>query len=50
MATIWIADGSSIEPRRVRAGLSDDRFTEILSGELKEGEQVVLRASRPRTS
>jgi HlyD family secretion protein len=50
MATIWIADGSGIEPRRVRAGLSDDRFTEILSGELKEGDHVVVRASRPRTS
>jgi HlyD family secretion protein len=50
MATIWIADGSTIEPRRVRAGLSDDRFTEIMGGELKEGDKVVLRASRPRTS
>lgn len=50
MVTVWIANGSQLEQRRVRAGLSDDRYTEILSGELEEGEQVVLRASRPRTS
>lgn len=50
MVTVWVANGSQIEQRRVRAGLSDDRYTEILSGELEEGEQVVLRASRPRTS
>jgi hypothetical protein len=28
----------------VRIGLADDRYTEIVSGDLKEGDAVVLRS------
>ena len=40
-------DGT-LQPRRVRLGLSDDRFTEIVDGELDEGDEVVTRIRRPR--
>ena len=41
------SDGS-LQPRGVRLGLSDDRFTEIVEGELTEGEEVVSRIRGPR--
>jgi HlyD family secretion protein len=47
-ATLYTAgeDGSLIA-RQVRLGLSDDRFTEIVSGEVAEGDEVVTRLPRP---
>ena len=41
------SDGS-LQPRRVRLGLSDDRFTEIVDGDLDEGVEVISRIRRPR--
>jgi HlyD family secretion protein len=41
---LWILDND--KPRRVQitAGISDGNFTEILSGDLKEGDAVILEA------
>jgi multidrug efflux pump subunit AcrA (membrane-fusion protein) len=40
---VWITpDGIKIEPRQIRMGISDDSFTEILSG-VEEGDEVVTR-------
>ncbi|HXF53467.1 MAG TPA: efflux RND transporter periplasmic adaptor subunit [Hyphomicrobiaceae bacterium] len=44
-ATVWVlAASGDIEPRPVRVGIADDRFAEIVGGDLKEGEAVVVRA------
>jgi len=40
MSTIWVKSGDNIMPRRVRAGLSDGTYTQIL-GKVEEGEEVV---------
>jgi len=42
--TLWVqtADGR-LEARQVGLGLSDGQFTQVLGGELGEGEQVVVR-------
>ncbi len=41
---VWVlTETGAIERRSVKTGLQDDRFTEIVSGELADGEQVVLR-------
>ena len=42
--SLWILDND--KPRRVQitAGISDGNFTEILSGDLKEGDAVILEA------
>jgi hypothetical protein len=37
---IWVMDGDSLKPRRVRTGLSDGLNTEV-SGKIEEGEVVV---------
>jgi HlyD family secretion protein len=55
---IWIlaADGKSIEPRFVRAGLTNGRVTEIVTGDVHEGDIVVTGqndtsgANRPQTT
>jgi hypothetical protein len=39
---VWIADGNYVRPVRVRLGATDTVNTEVLSGELKEGDAVVL--------
>ncbi len=49
-ATLWIraADGT-ISPRRIFLGVSDDRATEILGGQIEEGDLVVVRAREAAT-
>ena len=43
-ATIHVLGAGGVpEPRFVRLGLADDKETEIIGGELKEGETVILR-------
>lgn len=44
-SAVWIlGTGDRPERRAVRTGLADDKFTEIVSGELQDGDRVVLRA------
>jgi HlyD family secretion protein len=42
-ATLWISEGSSIRPVRVRTGVSDATSVEILDGSIDEGARVVTR-------
>lgn len=44
-ANVYVIDANGETDRRfVRLGISDDQYTEILGGQLAEGERVVLRA------
>jgi HlyD family secretion protein len=55
---VWVlVDGKQLTRRSVRTGLTDGRVTEIVSGDLKEGDVVVTgqtsgsnEAAQPRTS
>ena len=41
---IWVEDTDGIpQRRRIRLGISDDRFTEIISGKIEEGEKAITR-------
>lgn len=40
--TVYILDGDKLKPVRVRIGITDNRMSEVLSGNLKEGDQVVV--------
>ena len=42
--TLWTIEDGKPKSNTVRIGLADDRFTEIVSGDLKEGDQVIVRA------
>ncbi len=45
VATVWVlAPEGSTERRTIRVGLNDDQFTEVVGGQLKEGERVITRA------
>ncbi len=38
---VWIADGDLLAAVKIMTGLEDEKFTEVVSGELKEGQLVV---------
>ena len=42
-ATIWVSEGDSIRPVRVRTGVSDATAVEVLEGSIGEGARVVTR-------
>jgi HlyD family secretion protein len=44
-AVVWVLGKTGVPERRgVRVGLADDQFTEIVGGDLEEGEPVIIRA------
>jgi multidrug efflux pump subunit AcrA (membrane-fusion protein) len=43
--TVWVLVDDEPELKRVRVGLADDQFTELVGG-LEEGDSVIVRASR----
>lgn len=43
--TVWIPDGATAKPVRIRAGITDGTTTEILEGDLAEGAQVIVSSS-----
>lgn len=43
---VWIPSQAGwIKPISIKPGISDDRFTEVLDGSLKEGEEVIIEAT-----
>lgn len=40
-ATVYVLADSRLVPTPIRIGISDGRYTEVVSGELKDGDQVV---------
>jgi HlyD family secretion protein len=38
---VWVADGGSLRAIEVLVGIMDGRFSECVSGELKEGDKLV---------
>lgn len=44
-SVVWTPSrGGAIKPVPIKLGVSDDRFTEVLEGSLKEGEEVIIEA------
>ena len=43
--TLWVLRGLKPEPVSVQVGLSDGTVTEILDGDLHEGDDIVVEAS-----
>jgi HlyD family secretion protein len=42
--TLWTLDAGKPVSHQVRLGVADDRFTEVVEADLKEGAQVIVRA------
>jgi HlyD family secretion protein len=42
--TLWTLDGSNPVAHEVRLGVADDKYTEIVKADLKEGDKVIIRA------
>jgi HlyD family secretion protein len=45
-ANVWTQTPAGLQPHRLLLGLSDGSFSEVLRGELKEGDRIVTRARR----
>lgn len=43
--TLWVLRGARPEPVQVRSGLTDGTMTEILPGDVNEGDEVVIEAT-----
>ena len=43
-ATVYVLAESRLVPKPIRTGISDGRYTEVVAGELKDGDQVVTGA------
>jgi len=52
LATVWRQNGALLEAVRVRTGISDAAFTEVLDGSLQEGASIVtqMRSSSAQSS
>jgi HlyD family secretion protein len=46
--TVWIPDLTGPRPVEIKTGLSDGNFTEVVAGELKEGDDVIVGIEAPR--
>jgi HlyD family secretion protein len=44
-ATVYVLTDSRLEAKSIHIGISDGHFTEVVSGELKDGDQVVTGAA-----
>ena len=42
---VWVRDGNGIAPVKIVTGLNDGIVTEVVSGDLKEGMEVVTGSS-----
>ena len=49
-AYVWRYDDRQFVPVKVVVGLSDDRWTELLSGDIHPGDLLVTNASTPATA
>jgi HlyD family secretion protein len=49
-AVVWKVEGQELKPVRVRLGLSDGISSEVVSGDLKEGDVLAVAAAQARTS
>jgi HlyD family secretion protein len=47
MGTVYVLKAEALHPVRIGVGISDNRFTEVLSGDLKVGDRVVVGESAP---
>jgi hypothetical protein len=47
---LWKFDGRRLTPFAVRVGLSDDQWTEVVSGSIHPGDAIVTRAGLQKRS
>ena len=40
--TVYVVDGTTIRPLAIELGITDNRMTEVVSGELKAGDRVIV--------
>ncbi len=46
--TVYVLAGGKLKPLSIGAGITDNKFTEVISGDLKAGDQVVTEETLPQ--
>ena len=49
-AHIWVLDHKELKQIAVKLGIGDDNYTEILEGDIKEGQEVVVAEIAPKSA
>ncbi|MDD5181452.1 MAG: efflux RND transporter periplasmic adaptor subunit, partial [Gallionellaceae bacterium] len=44
---VYVLENGQVKPVRIAAGITDNRFTEVLGGDLKEGGAVIIEDKQP---
>jgi HlyD family secretion protein len=39
---VWVDDGKFLRAKKVKIGISDNRYTELIEGELTQGQELVI--------
>jgi len=47
MGTVYVLENGAPKPMRIPTGITDNRLTEVLGGELKEGSAVIIEDRQP---
>lgn len=47
IGTVYVLENGQLKPIQITLGITDNRFTEVLGGELKEGSAVIIEDSQP---
>lgn len=47
LSTVWILEKNILRPAGVRLGISDGQYSEAISGDIKEGQDIVLEVNKP---
>lgn len=50
LQTVYVLEGTELRPVEIRTGISDGRFTQVVEGELKEGDMVVTGTATSRAT
>jgi HlyD family secretion protein len=48
--TVYRLEGTELKPVEIRTGITDGRFTQVVEGELKEGDVIVTGTATSRAS
>jgi HlyD family secretion protein len=46
---VWVLDGDKVKPVALTLGISDGAATEVLRGELKEGQEIIVGSAGSRS-
>jgi HlyD family secretion protein len=50
LSTIWVVEKDILSPARVKLGISDGQYSEVISGDIKEGQEIAIEINKSTVS